>query len=165
MSNKELQLFTIDYIEKFKGVIKKELNFKIDGLSIEYRLKNINSIYDKIYRYNDSKEKGRIPILKCLNDLMGIRFIIEDIDYYDFIIKEIENNFKSERYRFINSSKNGYKAYHLYIKIDNNMFPFEIQFWKKVDEESNKKFHQIHKQLYIYIEKDMNKDEVKKEGV
>lgn len=166
LGNKELQLFTLDYILKFNSIIKKQVNFNINGVSFDYRIKIKNSVYSKIDRYNDSELKGKVPIIKCLNDLLGIRFIIEDTDCYNCVLNKVEENFKDKKhYKFIDSSKNGYKGYHLYIKIDNYMFPFEIQFWKKEDEKTNKNYHNIYKQSYTNIEKCMSKDEIKKEGV
>ena len=41
------------------------------------RIKTINSIHYKIVNYYNNHNNGKIPINKCLNDLVGIRIILE----------------------------------------------------------------------------------------
>ena len=67
-------------------------NLEKSKLRIEGRVKNFNSISSKIEYYVYMKdERGEIPIYKCLNDLYGLRAIIDDSmqlsDLYDCISK------------------------------------------------------------------------------
>ena len=157
LKDDEFQMFTIEYLNKFNTTIKN-IDLNIYGVSFSCRVKNLNSIYCKINRDNE-KHSGKIPIYKCLNDLLGIRLIIDDSFDYEELMKLIKKAFKG--YRFLDASKNGYIANHLYIKVDNFSFPFEIQFWKKENEIRNKELHKIYKQSYIYIENSMKEKEVK----
>lgn len=155
LKDDEFQKFTINYLVKFNTIIK-DINLDMQGINILCRIKNLNSIYYKINRYN-KKYNGKIPMYKSLNDLLGIRLIIDDSLNYDYLMNLIQDEFNN--YRFLNASKNGYIANHLYIKVDNFSFPFEIQFWKKENEVNNKNLHKIYKQSYINLEKNMKEKE------
>lgn len=56
-----------------------------------------------------------------------------------------------------NSSKGDYQAIHIYFQNGNNKyFPWELQIWRKKDEQTNIESHAKHKQAYtkwprIYI--------------
>lgn len=112
------------------------------------RVKAINSIYDKIDRYNNSKEKGKYPIKKCLNDILGFRlYIDDDLDY--LTLKEfLQRNATHEREKIIISNKDNYIAVHVYIGIDNYHFPWELQIWRNVDSKTNEESHFNYKQKY-----------------
>lgn len=157
LEDNEFQRFTMEYLNKFNTTIKN-IDLNIHGVSFSCRVKNLNSIYCKINRDNE-KHEGKIPIYKCLNDLLGIRLIIDDSFDYDKLMKFIKEAFIN--CRFLDASKNGYIANHLYIKVDNFSFPFEIQFWKKENAIKNKELHKIYKQSYIYVENSMKEKEVK----
>lgn len=47
-----------------------------------------------------------------------------------------------------------YIASHIYIMSVNQLFPWELQIWKKVNERSNLDSHKKYKQEYITWEKD-----------
>lgn len=118
------------------------------------RVKTQNSIAYKIERYKtDRHEFGKIPINKCINDLFGIRIILETTSPYGEI-HSLMQNMCVGKYRCINSSKNDYKAIHLYFKKDNRSFPWELQVWKKCDVESNFISHKNYKQEYTTWEKE-----------
>ena len=46
--------------------------------SVTSRVKAQNSIEFKLETYFTNHEEGRIPLKKCLNDLLGIRIVIDD---------------------------------------------------------------------------------------
>lgn len=135
-----------------------EISYHIDNLEIESKLecrvKNKHSIYDKLAKYMQMKEEGKIPINKCLNDILGIRIVLNNnIEFNilkDFITKKFSN------IKCIDSTKNEYKALHAYIKRDNYSFPWEVQIWNFSDEKSNKGSHFKYKQEYTNWE-DKNK--------
>ena len=56
------------------------------------RVKALNSIQNKIEKYKNKKESGKIPIKKCLNDIFGLRIILNKSISYDEIIKYIKSN-------------------------------------------------------------------------
>lgn len=117
------------------------------------RIKNTNSVFCKICRYNSSEKinYGSVAISKCINDIMGVRVLIKTrsqnkiIEIVNIAIGELNNNYK---YKIVNSNNGKYKGIHLYIFENNFSFNWEIQFWRYVDEKRNKKSHATHKQMY-----------------
>ena len=112
------------------------------------RLKTLNSINDKIGKYTNKKsEQGNIPINKCLNDIFGVRIILKmDINFDQ--IKNFTQNYVGN-IKCIDSSKGIYKATHIYFRKTNYDFPWELQIWRKEDENNNINSHKIYKQEYI----------------
>lgn len=113
---------------------------------ISVRIKQLNSIEYKIFRYNTGGLKGKIPINKCLNDLFGIRIIIDGFFDYCDLEEHIETRYPGMK--LIDASKDGYIASHLYIMQTNQLFPWELQTWKKEDERNNLASHKLYKQAY-----------------
>lgn len=118
------------------------------------RVKAHNSIEYKICSYKtDGHEFGKIPLNKCVNDLFGLRIILEPPTGFKEIMEFIENKYPG-KYRCIDSSKHGYKAVHLYFKKDNLSFPWELQIWNCCDVENNFAMHKSYKQEYTTWEKE-----------
>lgn len=147
-------------------------NLEKSKLRIEGRVKNFNSISSKIEYYVYMKdERGKIPIYKCLNDLYGLRAIIDDSmqlsDLYDCISKICSSIMPSEKIkiRVIDSSKKEYNAVHVYIRKDNYSLPWEIQFWLKKDDRKNRISHKKYKQAYTTWERDINEGTFVNTGV
>lgn len=167
LATKNIKMITIDnpdfYYETYMGIsqykdILKDILTKFGEIQdkygryflIEKRIKNINSIYSKVFKYIYEKpEKGEIQINKCLNDLFGLRITLNifSFDRLGEIIKEAIEPYES-RLKFIDSSKDEYRAYHLYLKKNNYQLQWEIQFWLKRDSRKNRKSHHEHKQAY-----------------
>ena len=68
---------------------KKELNSIVGGISdiqnkfvgIRYRIKQAESISEKLLYYmTDVHEFGKVPLNKCLNDLLGFRILVIDLE-------------------------------------------------------------------------------------
>ena len=116
-------------------VLKEVSNLQSDTNRISIRIKQLNSIEYKIFRYNTGSLKGKVPINKCLNDLFGVRIIIDDSFTHDELMEHIEEKYLGMK--LIDASKNGYVASHLYIMTANQLFPWELQIWKKEDERNN----------------------------
>lgn len=133
----------------------------------EVRIKNINSIDSKIRNYKEMKkhEKGTTPIIKSINDLMGIRIVLEEPISLEEIKRYVLEKYPS--YRVISSNKNGYVAIHVYFQISNFYFPWELQVWDKAHAVNNKQVHSMYKQEYTKWEKeDTNiNDEREEEGL
>lgn len=117
--------------------------------TIRTRVKTQNSIATKINVYSDDEHfYGQIPIKKCLNDLLGFRIIIDDKFNFTDIKNYITDNYSG--LKCIDSSKNGYRATHIYFSKNgyNQFFPWELQIWQKCDEQSNLHSHKKYKQSY-----------------
>ena len=117
------------------------------------RVKTHNSIEYKIQSYKTSQhEFGQVPINKCMNDLFGVRIILD----FPVTLPEIQQFIDTQyagKYRCIDSSKGEYKAVHLYFREDNWTFPWELQIWRKDDVETNFASHKKYKQEYTTWEK------------
>ncbi|WP_270613221.1 hypothetical protein [Coprococcus sp. AM97-35] len=110
------------------------------------RIKQLNSIEYKISRYNTGDLKGKVPINKCLNDLFGVRIIIDSSFTHDDLADHLKA--KYSMLKLTNASKNGYIASHLYFMMDNQLFPWKLQIWQKQDEMNNLASHKLYKQDY-----------------
>lgn len=149
----------LDSIWRYRSLVNNELiNIMFSLNRIEYeqssvtsRVKAQNSIEFKIDNYVTNHEAGKIPLKKCMNDLLGIRIIIDDIFSYDDIKKYMETYFP--QYKCIDSSKLSYIATHVYFENGNKFFPWELQIWMKKDEENNFSSHKEYKQDYTKWER------------
>ena len=130
-------------------IIREEL-FELD---INRRLKNSRSIHLKLFKYLVKEGGGKYPINKCLNDLLGYRFIFHSDLTLDDVYREIEHyineNYSDNMVKIQNASKLDYKALHIYFKISNQCFPCELQVWLQKDHSNNVKSHRIQKQAYL----------------
>lgn len=121
--------------------------FNSDNATINIRTKAKNSIEFKIENYIKNHEDGKIPINKCFNDLFGIRIICNEELPFDKVCKLVSTKYSN--LKCIDSSKNEYKATHIYFKKDNFTFQWELQVWNKTDEIRNINSHEKYKQDYI----------------
>lgn len=125
---------------------------KYSNSSVTSRVKAQNSIEYKLENYFTNHEEGRIPLKKCLNDLLGIRIVIDaDFSYQD-VKRYMEDNFPD--YKCIDSSKLSYIATHMYFEKGNSFFPWELQIWSKKDEKNNFTSHKEYKQDYTKWERE-----------
>jgi hypothetical protein len=129
------------------------------GLKVETRVKTQNSIESKIAEYTKNKSEGKIPLKKCLNDIMGIRVIVDEIIFllaYKGVLHRIEK--ENMGLKCINSSKNEYVATHIYFKTeDNYSFQWELQMWNRTHEQINRDAHKRYKQKYTKWEENVVK--------
>lgn len=123
----------------------KKFNSKIATVNI--RVKTKNSIEFKIENYINNHENGKVSISKCFNDLFGIRIICSEKVSFDEVLQLI--NTKYNNLKCIDSTKNNYKATHIYFKKDNYAFQWELQVWNKIDEVNNINSHEKYKQDYV----------------
>lgn len=110
---RDLILKTVDN----PSIMFLEPNFESD---ISSRLKNVNSIQFKIEDYYKNHQEGKIPINKCLNDILGIRIILKEVTTLKNIIDYIKAEFPE--LKVINSSKKDYKAIHVYFGKGTTMY-------------------------------------------
>ena len=133
-------------------------NLNLDS-EINTRVKAQNSIEYKISNYmSDKHEYGKIPLNKCFNDLYGIRIIFLDNIKYEEIKKFIDYKFNN-KLKCYNASKGDYVATHIYFKIDNYVFQWELQIWDKFHERTNIISHEQYKQNYTKWEKENKEGE------
>lgn len=133
-----------------------------DNPKFACRAKNKASVDSKVRRYNgEEKYKyGKVPINKCLNDIFGARIIIDYPFKFDEIDECLKNNFLHyDRLKITDSSKNEYKATHIYFKESNFFLPWELQIWFSEDEKTNRSCHKKYKQDYIRYEQALGKEE------
>lgn len=126
--------------------------FNTEKSKVNIRTKAKNSIEYKIKNYIENHEDGKIPINKCLNDLFGIRIICTNPIEKNQISELVKSKFKN--IKCIDSSKQNYKATHIYFKEDNFNFQWELQIWNKKDEVNNINSHEKYKQDYVKWEKE-----------
>lgn len=154
--------FSINEYTKFLNgkcpFVADELNKLMIESYISSRVKSQNSIEAKIQGYRSAREHefGKVPIIKCLNDLLGIRIILKTPLTFDEIYDFIRITY-DDKYKCIDSSKLEYKATHLYFKDSNKTFPWELQIWNENNRESNFISHKKHKQAYTLWEKENKK--------
>lgn len=147
---KEMELY--DTIFGYHFFLKKNyqdlLKIKSTNLqssTLEMRIKKQNSIEDKIRIYAE-KNNGKIQLLKCLNDIFGVRLILER-DFSHEEILDLVSKFHPQL-KCIDSSKGDYIASHIYFKHDNYSLQWELQVWSKNNEKANKMSHNRYKQQY-----------------
>ncbi len=121
-------------------------SFEFPNLVVTGRVKAQNSVEYKIENYIRTHEGGNIPIKKCINDLFGVRIVIDDEFSFGDVKEYIKNNYP--QYKCIDSSKSEYRATHIYFEKDNYSFPWELQVWSSFDEEKNYESHRKYKQEY-----------------
>ena len=159
--------YCVKDIEKNKGIMNDVLMYSLflnellspmvfseEKIINRTRVKNECSIWYKYIRYSDKtieNKPGSIPINKCFNDLFGLRIISKDKFDFDIIQKYIKN--KYSHFKCLLRNFNGYKAIHIYFKIDNFHYQWELQLWNECDTEPNYKSHQKYKQDYTEWEK------------
>ena len=137
----------MNYLDFLNSIIEDEL-LETSALVERTRVKTLNSLLCKIYSYiNVKQEKGKVPINKCLNDLYGLRIIIDTKFEYDEIKQLINNKFPT--LKCTHQNKNGYNGVHVYFRINNQSYSWELQIWNKYDIVSNILSHKKHKQSYI----------------
>ena len=126
------------------------------GIDVRGRVKEPQSIINKLNKKNVI-ENGKYPIIKCLNDLLGIRII--DKSYKDNICMIIQYLNSSEyKVRHMERNNNGYIGYHVYFKLEQNIyFPIELQIWDLENEQNIIDSHILYKQEYIGWEEKYNK--------
>ncbi|MCY1569867.1 hypothetical protein [Staphylococcus pettenkoferi] len=133
---------------------EKELAIN-DNHDVKYRVKNFKCVINKITRFNRNNKLGTFPLNKVLNDILGYRLIITST----LPIKELKLNIQEtvetlptamkNKITVLNSSKNQYKAVHVYFKLSNRTYPIELQIWRAKDREQNRDSHLAYKQDYM----------------
>ena len=105
-------------------MIDEELELEIDK-----RIKNERSIYNKLLKYQAKNGKGKYPIIKCLNDLLGYRFTLQsDIDLnnvYNILNEYVYENFNG-KIKIVDASKMTIKQFTYILRLI--IFVFRVNF-------------------------------------
>ena len=129
---------------------------------MEIRVKNVNSLDNKIRGYIDTQEHefGMVPVNKCLNDLLGLRFIDSTNSIKFNEVEEVVKNLSYSKFlKIIEKDIHNYKAVHIYFKTNNKDFRWELQLWNQADEKVNKNEHEHYKQAYTKFENEYKEAE------
>nr|DAP37312.1 MAG TPA: hypothetical protein [Caudoviricetes sp.] len=155
-----LKVYKIFEDESILGYIRKYINFinkqaVLITACFDYkiidrtRVKDSLSIEQKVYAYCCKPERGRIKIHKCLNDLFGVRIVLNDTFDCESLLQSLRKNFP-EKVIITNSSKpDGYKAIHVYTPAMNGHFKWELQIWDRESYALNISLHESHKRQYL----------------
>lgn len=124
-----------------------------ETFSLSYRVKTIDSILDKIERYDTNPRLlGNTPVNKCLNDVCGVRLIAKHAVSTNEIVKYMGDDHPELKILDSSKMKDGmvrYIATHIYFKESNYHYPWELQIWSEEDSEMNFKSHKEHKEAYV----------------
>lgn len=149
-------LLVYNYIKK---ITEEYLYFDFESTSnqIDTRLrgKAKESVLNKLYYYRfGAGRDSKVPLKKCMNDILGFRIILKDFEQ-DY--KDIEKYIKSQeeissKLHVYHRKDKEYNAVHVYIINKNNkFFPWELQIWKSDDEVKNEQSHRSHKEKREYL--------------
>lgn len=154
----------LDYVDLYITILNTFMatNEDLDRLSasslgtFRTRVKMRDSVLNKLMYYTKVKEEavGGLKMFKCLNDLFGLRFIIDSFDYEDDKMLKCVEDLKKRLplMRAYYRDKEGYHGYHIYFKNKNNLyFPWELQLWSTRDMYTNNLAHEKHKSKREYI--------------
>lgn len=139
-----------ELLNRYVGEIVSELRLKFPNYFVRCRIKQAESISEKLLYYTGAEhENGNVSLNKCLNDFLGLRIIVPD---FLVIWDRLENDLKSTNMRARYRELEGYRAIHVYFKNGNNkFFPWELQIWNEKYAETNELSHKKHKQKRKYI--------------
>jgi putative GTP pyrophosphokinase len=110
----------------------------LDDITIDYRIKSIQSACLKYDRYYPDHQAGKV-----FNDMLGFRTLC---DNYEEVIKLDESEYI--RVADMSAGKahdDGYRGVHIYFQLDNFHYPIEIQYNTYYDRQLN---NWLHKYLY-----------------
>ena len=120
---------------------------KKKGFYISSRVKTKKSIERKWQRNLELSSEEQRPICKILNDVIGIRIVVNLYDDVKDIVNNIKliagkKNYNIETVDYYKINKgDGYKGVHIYFKNDTKSFRIEIQIWSKIDRIVNSYTH------------------------
>lgn len=152
----------IDYALLYRSFLSQSgataLGEYLPSIGCEGRIKNVNSIEDKLASYMSRASRetgeplhGRIPVKKCLNDLFGARCLLQNGVKLEEVIEDIRESFPSMK-AILAKRDGGYRAIHIYFSKTNEFFQWELQIWEFGDESNNRASHKKYKQNYVQWE-------------
>lgn len=162
--NEEILFIIPKYLDLLNQYKLNEINTSCKNLLpyLRYRIKRYKTATEKLRAksFLERTGEGAYNIGKVINDLMGFRLILPDVNMNKDKVKLILEYYRDKGiiWRYYYREDNGYKAFHCYFKESNKTFPWELQIWDIQDEEQNKKLHSAHeKQRDNILEEGGNK--------
>ena len=163
-ADQELTESVYGYVDFLRGRTElTEMTGLFDGYEITSRVKNYNSIEEKIEDYCRKRvQKGEVSVNKCLNDLFGTRIIIDCESISDDDLLAIIGCYPGallleDKDVPARESIPPYKAKHIYFKRGNEDFRWELQIWRSADQLNNHESHRKHRYIYRGWEADGSK--------
>lgn len=165
LADEELHGYILSY-RRFllKEMGKGRLPVFEDMPNLSLRIKTQNSLEYKIRKYGAGvKERGTVSLANCLNDLYGLRIILDEDVSYD----EFKAHIAPLGLKCIDSSKGDYKAVHMYINSPsyegrNYVFLWELQIWLRREAAGNYISHTRDKEYYTCWEQEYRMKERRK---
>lgn len=148
IDSKEFQIIHDYMLELNKSLysrfllLKDNLKKRYSNDTFSFRIKSIETVYEKINYYQH--KQGTYYIGKSLNDLLGVRIILDDYDYpeLEFLLSSKQEQFP--KFKFITRNLENYQAIHCYFQLGNIFFPWELQIWKSENQKLNMNSHIAH---------------------
>lgn len=136
--------YTVNYLEKLNNIFQEDVIWILmNDFNTEIRIKNRDSLIKKLDKYKRRELlNGTSSINKCMNDLLGFRFIFDELPTEKDLKKTMSNI--PGVWRCYLKNQNDYVGFHIYIKSDNLHFPWEIQIWSSNNEINNRNAHIVH---------------------
>lgn len=164
--NDNFSVLINQYKRELNASVTYFLDIQMTFPNLRYRIKQGESISEKLLYYmTDAHQNGEVPLNKCLNDFLGFRILVPNLDaIYNCLNLDEDLNKVVKLYL----RKDGqYKGAHIYFKNGNNkFFPWELQLWDIDQAETNELSHKEHKQKrkYISLPQNYHDGNLEKEG-
>lgn len=149
--DREFQELIVSYKARLNRNISQVSSIRHQFIGIRWRIKQAESISEKLLYYmSENHEFGRIPLNKCLNDFLGFRILVNNLEA---VFDALQNDNRVTNIAKLYLRTDGdYKGIHLYFKNGNNrFFPWELQIWDPEQSRLNELSHKEHKQKRQYI--------------
>ncbi|RRQ98397.1 hypothetical protein [Enterococcus faecalis] len=137
------------------ALVKSDFEYDYSFWDARMRIKQKESVRNKLYHYQINHNQGEVPIQKCLNDLLGFRLVIDEFDCKSDEIISFLEGVKNDLnlMKWYTRDKEGYQGTHLYFKNAKNIyFPWELQLWTTEKVLTNEKAHEKHVEKRSYID-------------
>lgn len=115
-----------------------DLNENLHDILIDYRIKSLQSAYQKYHRYPLNR-----PLAKVFNDLLGFRTLCDN--YEDILSLSQDSNIYIVDMSKGKSNDDGYRGVHIYFQLSNYHYPIEVQYNTYYDRQLNNWLHK-----YVY---------------
>lgn len=152
-----------DFLIQVPNYIKSLETYKADVIMpecmsfapyVRIRVKRYDTVAKKLKAKSIEEQfHGEYHIEKVINDLMGFRIILPEVNQRITDINNMLECYKQESIisRYYTRNDDKYRATHCYFKKDNRTLPWELQIWDVEDKKSNVRSHRRHEQKRSYI--------------
>ena len=113
-------------------------SIQLQGISIDYRIKSIQSAMLKYERYNPDHQAAKV-----FNDMLGFRTLCDN--YEDVLRMSGYDKIQVADMSFGKAKDDGYRGVHVYFQLSSFHYPIEIQYNTYYDRQLNNWLHK-----YVY---------------